>query len=410
MNVGFLLITLVLVILNGFFVAMEFALVGSRRAKLEELAAGGSRRARTALDASSDLTMQLAGAQLGVTMASLGIGFFGEPTVAHFIEHTLADHFTLSEGVVNAIGLVIGLGIVVFFHMILGEVVPKNISLAGPEGVLLWLAPPSRAYLKVFRPVVRGLQAMANAGVRAFGIEPRDELTSSHTAEELVVMLSESHEGGLIEEFAHDLMTGVLDFGGRTVDAVMVPRDEIVAVPRRATVAEIERSVVESGHSRIPVVDTDIDSILGFVHSKDLLTLPQEAHGQPLPLRLVRRMLVVPTDRSLEVLLLSMRRERVHVALVREPNGATAGVVTLEDLLEELVGDILDESDHEEALEAELADALLDGGNDQPAREPSSGGLDPGPGPASGSDAGVAHGEDDEDDDDDEDEREDDDR
>jgi CBS domain containing-hemolysin-like protein len=362
-NPWFLFITFVLVIFNGFFVAMEFALVGSRRAKLEELAADGSRRAKTALDASSDLTMQLAGAQLGVTMASLGIGFFGEPTVAHFIENTLESRVDIPHGWINAIGLVIGLGIVVFVHMILGEVVPKNVALSGPERLLLWLAPPARLYLKVFRPIVRGLQAMANAGVRLFKVEPRDELTSAHTAQELAVMLAESHEGGLIEEFAHDLMTGVLDFGGRTVESVMVPRDDVIVVPRLATVAEVERAVVESGHSRIPVVDNDIDSVLGFVHSKDLLTLPASAQHQPIPLRLVRRMLVAPTDRSLEVLLLSMRRERVHFALVREQNGATAGVVTIEDLLEELVGDILDESDHQEAIEADIADALL---NDAP--------------------------------------------
>jgi len=364
MNPLFLVIALILVLFNGYFVAMEFALVGSRRAKLEEMAADGNRRARTALDASSDLTMQMAGAQLGITMASLGIGFFGEPTIAHFVEDAVRGRVELSEGWISAIGLFVGLGTVVFVHMILGEVLPKNVALSAPERSLLWLAPPARLYLKVFRPIVRGLQAMGNAGVRLFGVEPRDELTSAHTAQELVVMLAESHEGGLIEEFAHDLMTGVLDFGGRTVESVIVPRDDVVAVARLATVAEIERAVVESGHSRIPVVDNDIDSVLGFVHSKDLLTLPDSAQDQPLPLRLVRRMLVVPTDRSLEVLLLSMRRERVHFALVREQNGATAGVVTLEDLLEELVGDILDESDHREALEAAMGEALLDHATD----------------------------------------------
>jgi CBS domain containing-hemolysin-like protein len=385
MNPGFLIITFVLVIFNGFFVAMEFALVGSRRAKLEELAGDGSRRARTALDASSDLTMQLAGAQLGVTMASLGIGFFGEPTVAHFIERTLESHVDIPHGWINAIGLVVGLGIVVFIHMILGEVVPKNIALSGPERVLLWLAPPARLYLKVFRPIVHGLQAMANAGVRLFKVEPRDELTSAHTAQELALMLAESHEGGLIEEFAHDLMTGVLDFGGRTVESVMVPRDEVVVVPRLATVAEVEAAVVESGHSRIPVVDRDIDSVLGFVHSKDLLTLPASAQNQPIPLRLVRRMLVVPTDRSLEVLLLSMRRERVHFALIREQNGATAGVVTLEDLLEELVGDILDESDYQEALELDVAEALLHEGRAASAVDLSAVDGPPADGPVDGS-------------------------
>ena len=229
--------------------------------------------------------------------------------------------------------------------MVIGEVVPKNLALAGPERALLWMAPVSRAYLRIFRPIVWLLQRLANAGVRLLKVEPRDELTSAHTAEELAVMVAESHEGGLIESFAHDLLAGVLDFGDRDVSSVMVPRDDVVAVSRGQTVAEIEQVVVRSGHSRLPVVDADVDAVLGFVHAKDLLTLPPEAHGQPLPLRIVRRMLVVPADRSLEDLLLSMRRARIHFAVVVDDARRTLGVVTLEDLLEELVGDILDETD-----------------------------------------------------------------
>lgn len=345
MTAAYLLIAALLVVLNGYFVALEFALVGSRKAKLEAMVADGNRRARAALDASSDLPMQLAGAQLGVTMASLGIGFFGESVMSNLIESGLGSLTPLPETVEKTIALIVGLGIVVFFHMLFGEMVPKNISLAGPERALLPLSIPYRPYLALFRPVVRALNAMANAGVRALGVEPRSELTSAHTAEELVVMLAESHEEGLIEEFAHDLMAGVLDFGGRDVSSVMVPRDEIVAVQRTATVREVERAVVATGHSRLPVLDHDLDTVVGFVHSKDLLALDVAAQDEQLPLRLVRRMLVVPRDRTLEELLLSMRKARVHFALVVEPNRATAGVVTLEDLLEELVGDILDESD-----------------------------------------------------------------
>ena len=370
MTIWLLIITLVLVLVNGFFVALEFALVGSRRAKLEALAADGSRQATNALNASSDLTMHLAGAQLGVTMASLGIGLFGEPTVSHLVETAIvAVGITLPESILSTIGLVVGLSIVVFCHMVIGEVVPKNLALAGPERALLKLAPFSRVYLKIFRPVVRLLQTMANFGVRLFKVEPRDELTSAHTAKELTMMLAESHEEGLIEEFAHDLMTGVLDFGGRTAGAVMVPRDDILVVARTATVAEVERCIVESGHSRIPVVDAGgpdaVDNILGFVHSKDLLTLGVEDQDEPLPLRLVRRMLVVPSDRSLEQVLVSMRHERVHVAVVRGPDHRTAGVVTLEDLLEELVGEILDESDDQEALKLAIgADLRNDDGRE----------------------------------------------
>jgi CBS domain containing-hemolysin-like protein len=344
---GSLLFTALLVVVNGFFVGMEFALVGSRRSRLEELAAEGNRRARAALDASSDLTTQLAGAQLGVTMASLGIGAFGEPTAAHIVETALGGLVTLPEGLVETAGFIIGLGIVVFWHMVVGEVVPKNLALAGPERTLLWTAPVARAYLRITRPLVWLLQRLANAGVRLLRVEPRDELASAHTASELAVMVAESHEEGLIEEFAHDLLAGVLDFGDRDVSSVMVPRDHVVTVARRNTVAEIEQVVVRSGHSRLPVVDgdVDVDLVLGFVHAKDLLTLPAAAHDESLPLRMVRRMLVVTRDRSLEDLLLSMRRARIHFAVVVDEDRRTVGVVTLEDLLEELVGDILDETD-----------------------------------------------------------------
>ena len=337
--------TAALLVVNGYFASLEFALVGSRPARIEAMAAEGNRRAKSAMYASSDLTMQLAGAQLGMTMASLGIGFFGEPAMAHLIESGLGNFVLIPERVAEVAGFVIGLGIIVFLHMIIGEIVPKNMALAAPERALSWLAPLARWYLRLFRPVVAVLNAAARGGIRLFKVEPRDELTSAHTPEELAVMLAESHEEGFIEEFAHDLLAGVLDFGGRTAAAVMVPRDEIVAVPRTATVAEVEATIVASGHSRVPVTDDDVDSVLGFAHSKDLLALPTALQDKALPLRLVRRMLIVPRDRPLQDLMLSMRRARVHLALVIEPNKATAGLLTLEDLLEELVGDILDESD-----------------------------------------------------------------
>ena len=206
----------------------------------------------------------------------------------------------------------------------------------------------------MFRPVIRVLNWVGNLGVRAFGVEPRDELTSAHTADELAVMLAASRQGGMIEDFAADLMAGVLDFGGLTAADVMVPRASISFVEQTTTVAEAENAVVERGHSRLPVVGRDLDDVRGFIHAKDLLTLAPTVADDPIPTRLTRRMLVVPEHRSLEDLLLMMRRTRVHFALVTASrsdaagdHGRTAGVVTLEDLLEELVGDILDESDRE---------------------------------------------------------------
>lgn len=342
-----LLLTIVLLVANGFFVAWEFGLVGSRREKIEPLATAGSKRAQAALAGMGDLNMQLAGAQLGITMASLGIGFVSEPALAGWFEHLVEGRIDVPSGVIHTVSFVIALTIVVFLHMVIGEMVPKNATLADPERTLMWTALPAKGYLWLFRPLVWSLNHLSNIGIRLFGVEPRDELSAVHTAEELAVMLGESHDEGYIEEFAHELLTGVLDFSARDAAFVMVPRDQIVTVPRSATAAEVERTMVESGHSRVPVVDHDIDSVIGFVHSKDLLALGPDELDRPLPLRLVRRMLVVPRDRSLEDLLVSMRSARVHFALVVDADRRTAGVATLEDLLEELVGDILDESDRE---------------------------------------------------------------
>ncbi len=333
-----------LLAVNAFFVALEFALVGSRRSRLEPLAEAGDRSAIRSLEAMRDLSLQLAGAQLGITIASLILGLVGEPAMAHLLQGPVELLPGVPESWAHPMASVIGLLIVVFAHMVLGEMVPKNLTLTHPEATLRAITLPNRVYLTVARPLVWVLNHLANVGVRAFGIEPRDELASAHTAEELAVMVAASREEGTIQGFAAELLSGVLDFGGREVASVMVSREEICSVPSTATAAEAEAVVLERNHSRLPVTGPGgIDDVLGFLHAKDLLQLPEAAFGRALPPRLLRRMLVVPRQRTLEDLLLAMRRSRVHFALVTEADGTTAGIVTLDDLLEELVGDITDE-------------------------------------------------------------------
>jgi CBS domain containing-hemolysin-like protein len=345
-SVGALIVAALLLVANGFFVAVEFALVASSRTKLEPLAEG-RRAGRYALEATTDLTVQLAGAQLGITMASLGLGYVAEPAIAHGLEDLLglAD---LPEALTHTIAFVIGLSIVVFLHMVIGEMVPKNLALVAPERVMLLLAIPNHFYVRAFRPFLWLLNALANLGMKPFGIQPADELQMARTPEEFAALIEESHEEGYIAEFAHDLLTGALDFGRKQADAVMVPREQFVVVNRTDSVAEIERIVVETGHSRLPVIGRDLDDVLGFVHAKDLLTLPPGERDRPLPLPAIRRMVVVRTAWPLDSVLRVMRRARVHFAVVLDDRGRTAGIVTLEDLLEELVGDIVDETDREQ--------------------------------------------------------------
>ena len=340
-----LLVMVVLLLANGFFVAVEFALIASRRTKLEAMAEQGSARARLAVGSMRHLNVQLAGAQLGITMASLLLGYVAEPTIAGLVEDTIGQVVTLPDGVLHTVSFVLALTIVAFLHMVIGEMVPKNVAIADPERTLLALALPNRAYVTVFGPVLRVLNALSAAGVRLLGIEPRDELATAASADELAVMLGASRDEGLIEEVAHQLLTGALDLGDRSITTVMVPREHVVWLPRSATPAEAEALVVASGHTRLLVAGEEVDDVMGFVHAKDLLAVSGAARQRPLPLGRVRRMLVLGAATSLDDALLAMQRDRLHVAVVTDDAGRTLGIATLEDVIEALVGDIRDESD-----------------------------------------------------------------
>jgi len=348
MILAFLVIAVVLLVLNGVFVANEFSLVASRPTRLETLAKEGDTRARFALQSARDLPLQLASLQLGITMCSLGLGAVAEPSVVQAIEFLLSP-FNVPDGVSQVLGVVVGLGIVVFCHMVFGEVVPRYLALADPERTLLRLSIFNRVYVVLFRPITRVVRALGNGGTRLLGVEPRDDLMSAHTVEEISRMLADSHEEGLIEETAHDLLSGALDFGERPVLQVMVPRDEITWISRWTTVSEAEQQVVASGHSRLLLAGHDLDDIVGFVHAKDLLTVPAEARDRPLPLARVRRVLMLPPHQPLDEVLVAMRRSRTHVGVVIDDARRVLGLATLEDVLEVLVGDIRDESDTADA-------------------------------------------------------------
>ncbi|MDP9020713.1 MAG: hemolysin family protein [Actinomycetota bacterium] len=339
-----LVVGLLLLVANAFFVAVEFALVAVRRTRVEQLASEGNARARAAERSIRELSFMLSASQLGITMASLGLGYVAEPALAKLLEGPLAA-LGMPTAASHTLAFVVALTVVVFLHMVVGEMVPKNIAISDPERSALWLALPMRVFTAVFGPLIILLNRTANAGLRLLRVEPRDELVAAHTADEIAAMLAVSRDEGLLQDVEHQLMTGALGFAGRLVSTVMVPRDRIVAVSAGATAEQVQRVVVESGHSRLPVFGRDLDDVLGFVHAKDLLDLAPAAHRRPLPGRLVRRMLLVPEDRTLQQLLLAMRRARLHFALVVTAEGHTAGLVTIEDVLEELVGDIRDEHD-----------------------------------------------------------------
>lgn len=345
---GFL-VSIGLLLANAFFVAMEFALIAARRTKIEHLASEGNVRARSALRSIRELSFMLAGAQLGITMASLGLGAVAEPALAHALEGPLESAFGASPAVVHTVSFAIALAIVVFFHMVIGEMAPKNIAIAKPEGSALALAFPVRIYANLFRPFIWILNQIGNGVLRLFRVEPKDELVSVHTAGEIAVMVTESAKEGVIREFEHRLLTGAVGFSELDAGAVMVPRPEMIAVPVTVTPHELEDLVLASGHSRFPLYRDNLDDIVGFFHVKDLLKIAPDRQDKPIDAHLMRSMLVVPESFKLHPLLLEMRRRRQHFALVMDEHGGTAGIATLEDVLEELVGDIRDEHDLSEA-------------------------------------------------------------
>ena len=348
MTATYLALAVVLLLLNGFFVGAEFALIAARRSKIEQLAAEGSKRANVALRSVKELSLMLAGAQLGITMASLGLGAVAEPAVAHLIEGGLESVVHLSDTVNHSISFVIALTIVIFFHMVIGEMAPKNIAIAEPEKTALWLAAPFRAFTTAFRPFIYLLNVTANAGVRLFGVEPKDELEDIHSSSEIGLLIAESAKGGQLDRFEHRLLSGAIAFSERDAASVMVPRTDVVGIPHTATPDELEQLVLESGHSRFPAYVKNLDTIIGFFHARDLLNMSEEENDKPIPRRFMRKMLVVPESLKLHPLLLQMRGNRQHFALVLDEHGGTAGIVTLEDILEELVGEIRDEYDDTE--------------------------------------------------------------
>lgn len=340
----YLVAAVALLLANGFFVAAQFAIIAAPKARLEHLASKGDVRARVALRSGREISLMLAGTQLGITMASLGLGFVAEPAVAHLLE-VAAEPLGLPTNLVNPIAAAVALTIVVFLHMVVGEMAPKNLTIAAPERTALRIAIPFRVFTVVLRPFIVVVNAIAALLLRAVGIEPKSEVTPIHSAKEIGFLIQASAKEGLLDRFEHRLLSGAIAFSERDAASVMVPRTEMVAIPATATPSEVEQISLESGHSRFPVYSGNLDNVVGFFHTKDLLRIPSSRRDRQIPRRFIRQMLLVPESLRLHPLLLDMRRKRQHVALVLDEHGGTAGVVTLEDLLEELVGEIRDEYD-----------------------------------------------------------------
>ncbi|MGH2732932.1 MAG: hemolysin family protein [Actinomycetota bacterium] len=336
---------LLLVAANAFFVAAEFGLVAVRRTRIEELAVRGNRRAISARKAIKELNLMLSGSQLGITLASLGLGWIGEPALAHLLEGV----FDFLPSPLDAIAthgtaVIIAFAVITFLHVVLGELVPKNVAIAKPEGTALWIATPMRAFTYAFRPVIWLFNETANLFMRLVGMKPQAELSSLHTPEELAIIIEESRRGGAIQAGQSELLTATLEFPEKRAVEAMVPRIAARSVHGDAGVEQVLDLTERTGFSRFPVWGDRPDEFVGWVHLKDILRASRR-DPQVKVKDVMREPLLVPESLLLQKVLIQMRRRPAHFAIVLDEFGSTSGIITLEDILEELVGEIRDEYD-----------------------------------------------------------------
>jgi len=370
-SVANLLLVVFLVFANGFFVASEFALVAVRKSRIEAQAADGNRAAARLLDMLEHLNAYISATQLGITLASLGLGWVGEPAVARLLEPMLqwaagvsGIEVLTAPTVIHTVSFAVGFSFITFLHIVFGELAPKTAALELSEKIAYIIAVPLQLFYKVFYYPIRLLDWAGTKTVRLFGLEAAGEHAASYTEDEIRNLVRISEESGHLNVVERTLINKVFEFSETTVKEAMVPRTEVVAIPETAMFDEIAAAFQEHGYSRIPVYRTSLDDIAGYVHSKDLVSYVGRKEKFRLADVLMKASYVVDTAR-LEDVLRQMQREKFHFGFVVDEHGGIEGIITLEDLLEEIVGDISDEHDEEvndQILELPDGSYRLDGG------------------------------------------------
>jgi CBS domain containing-hemolysin-like protein len=343
------LAVLVLVAANAFFVAAEFALVASRRTRIEALAREGDTQAKLVLKAIQSLDRYISATQLGITLASLGLGWIGEPAVASVFQGLFQgwpSPFDLiaTHGVASAIAF----ALITVLHIVLGELAPKSLAILHPEATSRWVVAPLIGFTIATNPFIWLLNGAANATLRVFGMRAPTESERVHRPEEIVMLVKRSQESGHMARQDVRLIEGVFEFSEKTARDVMTPRTDVIALEETLTVEEAAKRIGDAGRSRYPVYGESADDVIGVIHAKQILATLGNAKYQKLK-AIVSEPLFVPGSREVEDLLTDMKRAKRHMAIVVDEYGGTAGIVTMEDLLEEIVGEIYDEYDGAEA-------------------------------------------------------------
>ncbi|WP_281890230.1 hemolysin family protein [Paenibacillus sp. YYML68] len=346
-----------LVLLNGFFVAAEFALVKVRNSRIDTLALTGNLSARVAQQITGNLNAYLSACQLGITLTSLVLGWVGEPAISQLLEPVLKDWLGLSDVALHAVSFFIAFTIITSLHITLGEQFPKTYAIRQSERVTLWTAIPLIIFYKLMFPLIWALNGVSDWMLRLAGIEPTNEHESAHTEDEIRVLMKESHKSGHIDNTELTLFDNIFEFAETNAREIMIPRTDMNCLYANLTFEENMQIALTEMRTRYPVCDPDKDNIIGFVHIKDLLkhqasTRVSDIHS------IVRPITKVPDSMPISNLLKLMQRKKVQIVLLIDEYGGTAGLVTIEDILEEIVGDIRDEFDMEQRPSIEKKDEL----------------------------------------------------
>ena len=361
-----IIFALFLVVLNGLFVGAEFSLVRIRNTQVERLVQEGKTSAGMVREATRHLDVYLAVSQLGITIASLGLGYVAEPAFARTIEGLLGGA-EIPANVEHLIAFLIAFSIITFLHVVFGELVPKSVAIALPEGSALFIAPFMKFFYFVFRPGVYFFNGTANAFVKLFGVPPASEVDDTHTEEEIRRLITHSTNRGLLEEDEEDMLDAVFDLADTVAREIMVPKPDVISIPADLRLKELVSLAAEGSHTRYPVYEPDKpDSIIGTVHVKDVLrSVHSEGSidGETLAQNILRKVIIVPENRPIDDILHDFQQREIQMAVVIDEWGSFEGLITIEDILEEIVGEIRDEFDQEEPAVKEMEDGsfVVDG-------------------------------------------------
>lgn len=348
-----LLAAFFLALLNGFFVIAEFSLVKVRKTRLEELVQQGNSRAELAIQVVSQFDTYLGATQLGITLASLALGWLGEPAISALLEPFILEYLPGLAWLHSTISIVVGFTIITFMHIVLGELVPKSMAIQQTEKLALISVYPLYVFHKIGYPIIVLFNKAAKGLLGILGVKAANESDLTHSEEELRMIVSASHRGGVLNQMESELIDNVFDFADRMAREVMIPRQDMVCLFTDDPFEENMKVVRETGHTRYPLCENDKDHVMGMIHIRDLMDLDWASQGEKDLKTVMREILMVPEGMSVAKLLQVMRRKRTHLAVVVDEYGGTAGLVGLEDVIEEIVGDIQDEHDEGEVLEVQ---------------------------------------------------------